>query len=821
MSDKIRASLLSLTIIAVIVFSAVGTTTVYADGDPPPDPPPVAATGASDETGTDVTTPPTEDNAEATAAPTDESADDDDEDVAEATSTSDEESKGATSTPEAPPETNSESAEAAAEATTTPDAAAPEAGSDTAATPEPTEEPAPVSEESTPAADSNVLNEVPDNTKVAVLDANGEAQPLATQNAAEAIATSDPIWCPGIQAPTPGANGCTDSFTSFDGLLTFLAANPTYQGAGTIYVQQGAYTGSDPNNVVDFNSYNLSNINNADLTITGGWNTSNGTVDPAGTSSFTDTQILIGSGANPWGGSLTINNITMTFSNPNGTIPATPENGLTLHAQGDISLSKVNVTNAPSAGADLNAGGDVTVSESKFDRNKTAGALIKAGGNVTVVNSSFSNPANARRQITGLDIVSGASVTLVNVLANGNREVGTHIAAGGAVTIGSSFFSGTKAMNGTGASTTFLGYGLQVVTPNVITLNNVTANDNFLWGASLDAGGDIAILDSVFNANTTASPGFIDDTGLFIFGGANVALNNVTANDNRLFGAMIDAVGNVSINASTFNNNRGVITTGGTTTSHGHGLQITSLASISINNTNANNNMLFGGQLSAGGEVSIANSSFSNNSTGSSTDAVGKGLEIVSAGNVSLTNVVLDNNQTVGADITAGGDVFLDTVTATNNGTDGILIQQGLCTFLLGGTYTGNGQYGLNLGTSALNQGGSPVFSGNGAGDIFPASPALCSLVLGPGNGGNALGSSNLFASFRTGGGNSFSTSGTSLGNLTLTSFMANLNTAAGGRQFSIFTGKYAYIYTSAGLQIVAFESSSNEIAMAGVFRAY
>jgi len=50
---------------------------------------------------------------------------------------------------------------------------------------------------------------------------------------------------------------------------------------------------------------------------------------------------------------------------------------------------------------------------------------------------------------------------------------------------------------------------------------------------------------------------------------------------------------------------------------------------------------------------------------------------------------------------------------------------------------------------------------------------------------------------------------------------MANLNTAAGGRQFSIFTGKYAYIYTSAGLQIVAFESSSNEIAMAGVFRAY
>ena len=40
MFDKLRAFLLSLTIIAVLVFSAVGTTVAYADGGTTPDQPP-------------------------------------------------------------------------------------------------------------------------------------------------------------------------------------------------------------------------------------------------------------------------------------------------------------------------------------------------------------------------------------------------------------------------------------------------------------------------------------------------------------------------------------------------------------------------------------------------------------------------------------------------------------------------------------------------------------------------------------------------------------------------------------------------------------
>jgi hypothetical protein len=61
-----------------------------------------------------------------------------------------------------------------------------------------TEEAAPAEEE-TPDPEASILSQVPENTAVTVLDENGEAQPLATQAAAEAISTSDPIWCPAGQ----------------------------------------------------------------------------------------------------------------------------------------------------------------------------------------------------------------------------------------------------------------------------------------------------------------------------------------------------------------------------------------------------------------------------------------------------------------------------------------------------------------------------------------------------------------------------------------------------------------------------------------------
>jgi hypothetical protein len=775
MFSKIRSIFLSLTIIAVLLFSAVRTSIVYADN------------GTTDTTTTETSSGGDEESAKGS----EESSEDSQESAKEEPVVATEES-----TADATAEGSTEESATDSQAAATVEPVATEAATSD------TTEPVAATEESTSettSGDANLLTQVPENTTVTVVNTDGQVQPLATQDAANAIATTtDPIWCPASQTtPTPGTNGCTASFTSFDALLTELANNPTtYQGAGTIYVEQGNYGGGESS--IDFNSYNLSNISNSDLTIQGGWNPATGSVDPASTSNFT-VPIIIGSSANPWGGSLTIDNIVVTGSSATG---------LTVYSQANV-----------------------TISDSRFERNREKGAEIHAGGNVAVSNSHFDNPGTNRLQRVGLDIDSGGSVSLLDIIADGNREVGINVVADGRVSIGSSFigatsFSGMKSTTTTscpGSPSQFCGFGLQVTTPDSIDLQGVIGNDNFLWGANLNAGQDVNIVDSTFNANSTEVPTFIDDTGIFITAGGNVNLNNVTANDNRLYGASIDAVGNVSVNNSNFLSNNGeTISASGATQYDGIGLQVNSDSSIFINNTNASGNSLFGANLSAGGDVAIANSVFSNTTTGVATAPLGVGLSVVSGQNVFIDTVTLDANQLAGADIQATGDVFLDFVTATNNGTNGVEVDAN-CTFLNGGTFTGNAEYGLFLVNPALNQTGSPVFSGNGLGDIFPAAPGACAtpppFVVGGnpnvGTTGNTLAGervANQTMSLATVNNSTNKNLGLiNSGAITLDNLFAGnyqligVSASPSGNvtTLGIFTGKYAYIHSANGLQIV------------------
>jgi hypothetical protein len=768
MSSRIRAFLLSLTIVAVLAFSVVGTTVAYADGEKPPEPAPTEPavepeTVTVDTVVSDATkTAPTED----TGVPVEE-----------------------------------------------------------AATPAPVEEAAPPAEETAekapPPVEEPILDAVPENTTVTVVNAEGESQPLATQESADAIATTtDPIWCPAGQAPTPGANGCTPTQPSFTALLDYLNGNASYSGAGTIYVEAGAVQGGAA--VVDFNNYNLSNISNADLTITGGWNVPSGTIDPNTPSTLTS-ALVIGSSANPWGGSLFINNIS---------INGTSGTGLTLYAQNNIELDNVTVTNSQNgAGALLDAGVDVSIDNSNFNQNKTAGAIINAGRDVAIQNSNFNNPINARRQQRGVEITSGGAVSLFNVMANSNRVFGANITAGGPVAIAQSVFSGTMEISGSN----FLGYGLTVVTPSVIALDGVTANDNFLWGASLDAGGDVDIANSIFNANTTEDPGFIDDTGLLVTSGGNVSIQNSQANDNRLIGATINATGDVSISNSQFNSNNGItFDAAGNQVFHGLGLQVVTLGSIFLDGVTASGNTLFGAHLDAGLDVQITNSTFSSNSTLDSTAVLGRGLEVISDGNVSMTNVVLDGNQTFGANIqTTTGFVFLDTVTATNNGTNGVEVQTNCATvFLLDGTYTGNGQYGLSILNSYFDQTGG-VFGGNGVGDIFqsstcpplavptaPTTPPVTPPTTNPGTtppttsgnpvaGGSSQGGNSLASAVNLSTGSSLFKSST--GTLAAKNLVTlhSLLSANGTIYSGIFAGKYTYVHSTEGLQIFVLSPNS------------
>src|SRR5690348_12090440 len=58
----------------------------------------------------------------------------------------------------------------------------------------------PVSVENPPVEETalieEILSEVPEGTEVVVVDQNGQAIPLATQAAAQAIVDHDPVWCP-------------------------------------------------------------------------------------------------------------------------------------------------------------------------------------------------------------------------------------------------------------------------------------------------------------------------------------------------------------------------------------------------------------------------------------------------------------------------------------------------------------------------------------------------------------------------------------------------------------------------------------------------
>jgi hypothetical protein len=82
-----------------------------------------------------------------------------------------------------------------------------------------------------------IFEQIPAETKVVALNEEGQPEPLVTQQAAEILISGDPVWCPAtLSAPTPGANGCTASYSSFQDLLIYLDANEVAQD-GTIWIE--------------------------------------------------------------------------------------------------------------------------------------------------------------------------------------------------------------------------------------------------------------------------------------------------------------------------------------------------------------------------------------------------------------------------------------------------------------------------------------------------------------------------------------------------------------------------------------------------------
>ena len=735
---------LSLTLILVLLFSALGPTTVYADDGAPPDDQTAEGSDSGGETTDEVAVGEQAGDTgegETVDATTDEASDG--EAVEAATNeVSDGETVDAV-TDEAV--SDGETLEATTDETVTDQASDGEA--EQIAT-----------DEEVTAEEPSLMEQVPDNTEIVVVNAEGEAEPLATQDAAEAVAISDPIWCPAGQGPD-GAD-CTDSYSNFDDLLSFLKTNesdPTYQQAGTIYVEMGNYGGGEGS--IDFNSYGFTTFENNDLTIQGGWNTSDNTT--TATTTF-DVPIVIGSDVNPWGGSLTLRNIIVT-----GVVNDT---GLTVYSDGDVTIEDSEFTNNDVAGAVIDAGGDVTVRRSKVNDN--------GSNNWRVVDGK------------GLEIISGGFVTLSDVEANDNQIFGADITAANAVTIGNSFFNGNLMYT---PDMEFYGYGLTVVSDGDISLEGVEANDNYLWGADLD-GPNVFIRDSFFNHNVSDTAVYIDDTGLLVASPGDVFLLNVEANDNRMIGADINADGDVTITDSSFSRNFGTtVDANGVETYWGYGLQVNSGGEVTLGvgdallGVAADDNYLFGANLVAlNDDVNIEGSSFSRNGTPADQANAQGGLMIQSGGFVTLDTVTVNDNNLFGADIVADGFISIDNsafsnnlngfglsavsttagivtltnVTATGNGGDGAYLETACGEVdVNGGVFGGNTQNGLTIINSLYTQtatfdppnGGDPISFSPGncvfASPLAPSAPQYVVAALAEGGLPGILGAGNTFVS--------------------------------------------------------------------------
>lgn len=283
-----------------------------------------------------------------------------------------------------------------------------------------------------------VLAQAPAGTEVVVTDAaTGQPLPLATQAAANALATADPIWCPA--GYFPGDAECLDNggagYASLADLLAALASDPsTYAGPGTIYLEAGQLV--DTSDVL----IDQSVLGLTDLIVQGGWNgvidSSAWAIDPTTPSIFNGISLWItNSSTDYWNGNIALNDLVFVDA---------PGTALIVMGTGDIAVSNVDVSKADGSGALLvttgtytDGTGEVTVSESSFVENAAGGLIVDTYGDVTL--NTVAAVGNAG---SGLELYTTGNVTLNAVTAAGNTYDGVYIWAGEEVWVEDSQFIG-------------------------------------------------------------------------------------------------------------------------------------------------------------------------------------------------------------------------------------------------------------------------------------------------------------------------------------------------------------------------------------------
>lgn len=301
---------------------------------------------------------------------------------------------------------------------------------------------------------------IPNETNVVVLDVNGQAISLASQEAVEVIAQSDPIWCPSGQAPTAGANGCTAGYATLEALVRHEGGN--IAADGTIWITSGIAAETNPT-LIESSLY--SNWSNYALTLQGGWSGLSGDISIGSNSVFSTAIFITG-----WNNNLLVDNITIanvTFGNANLAV--------------------------------LSNAGDIVISDSDFNNNNisTGAQLLAHNGNIEISNSNFNNNGgaldNPNPGIGATVITEHGNITINNSNFNGNSSLGLRLAVNS---------SGDVIINNSSFSNNHLGAQMSNKDDDgEVTLNNVIFGQNTI-GVGVGEG-SYTFNSSIFDHNET------------------------------------------------------------------------------------------------------------------------------------------------------------------------------------------------------------------------------------------------------------------------------------------------------------------------------
>jgi hypothetical protein len=350
--------------------------------------------------------------------------------------------------------------------------------------------------------------------------------------------------------------------------------------------------------------------------------------------------------------------IDSVFANSNFDLGTILHNNQSLLAK-TVTIQKSDFSSNTDKGLEVKAMGDIVLNNVTSDHSVTGaqgasldncldpGTSICSGtGNVTISNTMGKNSFSNNVTGTGLDISSKGTIKLTGVFAKNNGGKGAIVNNSNAA------YAKTVSIYKSDFSSNYEN-GLDVKTRGSITLNYVTSdNSGAGYGASLDnyvlgkGTGNITLTNTYGNNSFSTNQGF----GIDIYTGGIVTINGTTASNNDGGGMMITnnflpvSTKSVNINQSFFSNNLG------------NGLSVYSNGIITLNTVVSNHNDGFGALLlndtspTPSGGVIVSNKYGVNQFNNNGND----GLFISSKGNVTLTKVAANFNglSTVSSGIT-------------------------------------------------------------------------------------------------------------------------------------------------------------------------